>query len=367
LSYSRREALELARDPIRLSLAVVGSVLLLFVMGYGITVDVEDLPFAILDRDGTAVSRDYALALAGSHYFSERPPVADYEDLDRRMRTGELGVAIEIPPGFARDLARGRAVQVGAWVDGAMPARAETALGYVQGVHSGWLAEHAAAHGERGPLGPATVETRFRYNPDVKSLVAMVPAVVPLLLLMIPAVLASLSVVREKELGSIVNFRATPVTPLEFLLGKQLPYIALGMLNHLLLTAIAIGIFGVPLTGSFAAQAAGALVYLACATAMGLVISSFLRSQVAAVFGTAILTILPAASFSGMIDPVSSLEGAGALVGRIYPTTHFLVITRGTFSKGLGVADLLSSFVPLLVAAPLLLALAVALLRKQEG
>ncbi len=193
----------------------------------------------------------------------------------------------------------------------------------------------------------------------------MVPAVIPLLLL-IPAILAALAVVREKELGSIINFYVTPTTRLEFLLGKQLPYVALGMLNFLLLTAFAVTLFGVPLKGSFAAEATGALFYVTCATAMGLLISTFTRSQVAAIFGTAVLTLLPAAQFSGMIDPVSSLEGTGALIGRIHPTTHFLTISRGTFSKALGFADLYGSFIPLLIAIPVLLGLSVALLKKQE-
>ena len=368
LSYTRREALELKRDPIRLTLAVLGSLILMFIMGYGITLDVEDLTFAVLDRDQTTASRNYVLNIAGSRYFTEQAPISDYEELDRRMRSGKLSLAIEIPPGFGRDLRRGRQTQIGVWIDGAMPQRAETIRGYVEGMNSLWLADAAAHNPGRGtPTSRlAIVETRFRYNPDVKSLVAMVPAVIPLLLLLIPAMLATLSVVREKELGSIINFYVTPTTRLEFLLGKQLPYVALGMLNFFLLAVCAVTVFGVPLKGSFATEAAGALLYVICATAMGLLISTFMRSQVAAIFGTAVLTLLPATMFSGLIDPVSSLEGGGALIGRIYPATHFLTITRGTFSKALGFADLYGSFIPLLIAIPVLLALSAALLKKQE-
>jgi len=360
-SYARREALELRRDPIRLTLALLGSVILMFVVGYGVNLDVEDLSFAVLDRDDTVASRDYALSVSGSRYFIEQAPIASYEELDRRMRAGELSLAIEIPPGFGRDLARGDTVEIGAWIDGAMPQRAETVQGYVQGMHLQWLAG-------RYPLtNLMNIETRFRYNPDVKSLVAMVPAVIPLLLLLIPAMLAALSVVREKELGSIINLYVTPVTRLEFLLGKQLPYVGLAMLNFLLLTALAITVFGVPLKGSFLTLATGALLYVISATAMGLLISSFMRSQIAAIFGTAVLTILPAVTFSGMIDPVSSLEGAGRMIGNIYPATHFITISRGTFSKALGFADLFAAFIPLLIAAPVLIGLGMALLKKQEA
>ena len=367
LSYARREGLELRRDPIRLTLALLGSAILMFVMGYGISLDVEDLTFAVLDRDQTTVSRDYTLNLAGSRYFIEREPIASYADLDRRMREGDISLAIEIPPGFARDIARGQRVEIGAWIDGAMPSRAETIRGYVQGMHANWLATKAREAGQSDALGGlVNIETRFRYNPDVQSLVAMVPAVIPLLLMLIPAMLAALSVVREKELGSITNFYVTPTTRIEFLLGKQLPYVVLSFLSFLILTLLAIAVFGVPLKGSFLTLAAGALLYVITATAVGLLISTFMRSQIAAIFGTAVLTILPAVNFSGMIDPVSSLEGMGRLIGAVYPTTHFLTIARGTFSKALNFSDLHSAFLPLALAIPILIGLSAALLKKQE-
>jgi ribosome-dependent ATPase len=365
-SYTRREALELQRDPIRLTLALLGSVILMFAMGFGISTDVENLSFAVLDRDNTQASRDYTLNLSGSRYFSEQVPITDYEQMDRRMRAGDLALALEIPPGFGRDVARGRPVQIGAWIDGAMPARAETVRGYVQGMHSLWLTERASRSQEGAGRALASLETRFRYNPDNKSIVAMVPAVIPLLLMLIPAMLTSLSVVREKELGSIINLYVTPVTRLEFLIGKQLPYVALALFNFLVLTLLAVTVFGVPFTGSFVTLAAGALLYVMASTAMGLFFSSFMRSQIAAVFATAILTLLPATQFSGMIDPVSSLEGIGAAIGRVYPMAHFLTISRGAFSKGLNFQDLHASFLPLLVAVPVLLGLSAALLKKQE-
>ncbi len=368
LSYSRREALELRRDPIRATLALLGSVLLMFIMGYGISLDVENLPFAVLDRDGTTTSQNYALNLAGSRYFIERPPITDYAQLDRRMRDGELSVAIEIPPGFARDLRRGDPVQIGVWIDGAMPMRAETVQGYIQALHAQWLGEMAVQElGARPSAGLVNIETRYRYNPDVKSLVAIAPAVIPVLLLLFPAMLTALSVVREKELGSIINFYVTPITRIEFLLGKQLPYVALAMLNYGLLVVLALFVFRVPITGNVLAMTVAALLYTLSATAIGLLFSIFMRSQIAALFATAIGTILPAVQFSGLINPVSSLEGVGAFIGRIFPTTHFVTVCRGVFSKGLGFGDLGQPLLALTIAVPVLLALSVALLKKQEG
>jgi ribosome-dependent ATPase len=391
LSCSYREMLELTRDPIRMTLAGLGSVILMIIMGYGITLDVEHLNYAVLDRDQTTVSRDYAINIAGSsRYFTERPPVGDYEELDRRMRSGELSMVVEIPPGFGRDVERtlngaiaamstggpsgsGREaerlkpVRVGVWIDGAMPQRAETIRGYVQGMHLLWLQETGRHRLGQRLDSPATFELRYRYNPDVKSLVAMVPAVIPLLLLLIPAMLATLAVVREKDLGSIINFYVTPTTRLEFLLGKQLLYVALGFLNFLLLAVIAVTLFRVPLKGDVLTAAAGALLYVGCSTGIGLLVSTLTRTQVAALFATAVLTLVPAGNFCGLTDPVSSLEGFGRLVGDVYPTSYYITISRGTFSKALGFAGLYGSFIPLLIAIPVLIGLSAALLKKQEA
>jgi ribosome-dependent ATPase len=399
LACTHRELKELTRDPIRMTLAGVGSVILMIIMGYGITLDVEHLNYAVLDRDQTTLSRDYLLNIKGSsRYFREQPPVADYAELDRRMRSGELSMVIEISPGFGRDVERrlnaglgavsgegppspgagvglNKPVGIGVWIDGAMPQRAETIRGYVQGMHLQWASEVARHRlgvrqqlglGQRQLVAPANIELRYRYNPDVKSLVAMVPAVIPLLLLLIPAMLSTLAVVREKDLGSIINFYVTPTTRLEFLLGKQLLYVGLGFLNFVLLAVLAVTLFRVPLKGDVLTAAAGALLYVGCSTGIGILISTLTRTQVAALFATAVLTLVPAGNFCGLTDPVSSLEGFGRFVGDIYPTSYYITISRGTFSKALGFAGLYQSFIPLLIAIPVLIGLSAALLKKQE-
>lgn len=362
-SYARREALELSRDPVRSLMALGGSALLMIVMGFGLSMDVDDLPYAALDRDRTAASRDYLAGIAGSPYFSERSPLTGYSDLDARMRQGELGLALEIPAGFGRDLQAGRPPEVAAWIDGSMPQRAETISAYVEGLHLQYWIQVADEHEAAAP--PSRVEPRFRYNPQLRSLNAMVPAVIPLLLTFIPAMLTALGVVREKELGTIANFYVTPVSRLEFVLGKQLPYVALGMLNFLLLTVMAVTLFAVPLKGSFWALGLGALLYVIATTGLGLLMSTFMRSQVAAIFSVSVATMLPAIQFGGLINPVSSLQGAAAVIGHVYPTSHFLTISRGVFAKSLQLADLWSSLWPLLLTGPVLAALCTLLLRKQ--
>lgn len=367
-SYTRLETLQLQRDPVRRTLALLGTALLMFIMGYGISMDVEDLTFAVLDRDQTTLSQNYTLNLSGSRYFIEKPPIKDYEDLDQRMRSGEISLALEIPPGFARDIKRGVNVEIGAWADGANPQRAETVQGYALGMHQSWLATMARERlgVDMSNMALATIEPRFRYNPDVKSLPAMVPAVIPLLLLMIPAMLSALSVVREKELGSITNLYVTPVTRSEFLLGKQVPYVVLGMMNFLLMAFLAVTVFDVPVKGNFLALCLAAFLYVLFATGIGLFASSFTKSQIAAMFFTMVGTLLPAIQFSGLLNPVSSLEGAAAFIGNVFPTTYFLMVSRGIFNKALGFFDLADYYLPILLGALFILAMAIMLLRKQD-
>ncbi|WP_440105560.1 ribosome-associated ATPase/putative transporter RbbA [Acidovorax sp. BL-A-41-H1] len=362
-----REALELRRDPVRGALALLGSLILMFVMGYGISMDVEKLRFAVLDRDQSAASRAYTLNLAGSRYFAERPPIASHAELDQRMRSGEISLALEIPPGFARDLERAQAVQIGAWVDGAMPQRAETAMGYALGMHQDWLAQAIQSRTGMALHSLVEVETRYRYNPDVRSLPAMVPAVIPLLLLMLPAMLTALAVVREKELGSIINLYVTPTTRTEFMLGKQLPYVLLALFNFGLMCLAAVTVFGVPMTGSFGTLALAALIFSFCSTGMGLLASTVTRSQIAAMFFAMVGTLIPAVQFAGLINPVSAMTGFARWVGEVYPASHMFTISRGVFNKALTLQDLQAEFWPMLVAVPVIVGAAIALLRKQES
>jgi ribosome-dependent ATPase len=366
LGYAYREALELRRDAIRLAFALLGSVVMMFVLGHGLSFDVEGLRFAVLDHDQSPESRDYIANVAGSRYFVQRPAIADDADLERRMKSGEVSLAIDIPEAYGRDLRRGRKPEVGAWVDGAMPYRGETIRGYMEGMHRDYARQMVREATGTYPAQVLNIETRYRYNQDFKSVYAMVPAVIPLLLLLIPAILMALGVVREKELGSITNLYVTPVTRFEFLIGKQLPYVAVSMASYLLMMGEAVFVFGVPVKGSFAAMTLGALLYVTATTGLGLLMSTFTKTQIAALFGTAIVTMLPTIQFSGLTTPVEALEGAGYWIGQGYPATYFILICRGAFTKGLGFADLWQSLLALAAFIPLLSMASVALLKKQE-
>ncbi len=367
LCCAHREYLELIRDPIRATLALFGALLMMLVMGFGINMDVEDLNFAILDRDHSQTSNDYVLALAGSRYFHERPPIQDPADIDRRLRSGELSMAVEIPPDFGKDVAAGRSPEVAFYVDGAMPSRAETVNGYISAFHNQWMENYRGKLSAAPKAELAQVEVRYRYNPDVRSLPAMVPAVIPILLLMIPAILAALAVVREKETGSIINLYVSPLSRTEFMLGKQLPYLGFALGSGLLLVTMAVTIFDVPVKGSIPTLLLALLLYSFISTAMGLLASSVTRSQIAVIFLTMLATILPSTQMCGMINPVSTQTGIARLIGTVYPTSYMLLISRGVFNKALYFADLRWEILALAISAPIISFAGIMFLKKQDS
>ena len=364
-----RESKELLRDRVRLAFALLGAVFMMIILGFGISLDVEDLAFATLDQDQSPQSRAYLEAFRGSRYFAEREPLENMQDLHARLQRADIKLAIEIPAGFGRDLYAGRQPEVGIWLDGGMPFRAETSRGYVEAVHQESLQrlrdESSAAV---SPLAqPARLETRFRYNQDVISVNAIGPGVMALILVFIPAMLTALGVVREKELGSITNFYATPLTRLEFLLGKQIPYLLVSLLNLALLVAINRWLFAVPLKGSGIALAVGGVLYVLATTSFGLLVSTVTKTQIAAILGTMILTTLPTVQFSGLITPRSSLDGGAALMGVLFPAGYFLDIAVGTFTKALNVRDLWPQCLALLGFFLGFTGLSLVLLKKQEA
>ncbi|MGI9411894.1 MAG: ABC transporter permease, partial [Hyphomicrobiaceae bacterium] len=367
LAYSYRELMEVMRDPVRLAFSFLGSSMLLIIIAYGISMDVENLSYAALDLDRTPQSRDYLRNYSGSRYFVERPEIKSKGELERRLKSNDITLAIEIPPGFGRDLKKGIPPSVSAWTDGANTQRAGTIESYVTGGHALYETQLARGAGvDLASMQIATIEPRYRYNPSFESIYAIGPSSPALLLMLFQAILMAVSVAREKEIGTIINFYVTPTNRFEFLVGKQLPYIAIGMLNFVILTLLVVFLLQVPLKGSLLVLVLGALLYVAAATGYGLLISSVTSTQVTAVFAGAILSILPTMQFSGMLQPVSTLEGAGYLIGSIWPTTYYMHLSVGAFTKGLSFGDLTPDLIALAMFTPIFVAVAAFLLKKQE-
>jgi ribosome-dependent ATPase len=374
-AYARREAMEIRRDRLRLGFALFLPLVLMLLFSYGISFDIENLAYAVLDNDRTPESRAYLDEFAHSRYFQEQPPITDYAELERRLQNGELKLAVEIPAEFGKDLRRGRSPEVSIWLDGSLPFRADTSRSYVEVAHQHFLTLRAerspkpALHDpSQWPLRPALdIEARLRYNQGFVSAVAEVPGTIMLLLMLIPASLAALGVVREKEVGSIVNLYASPATGTEFLLGKQLPYVVLGLINFVCLVLLAIYVLNVPLKGSLLTLSAGAVLYVIAATGFGLLLSTIVRTQIAAIFAIGVLTVLPAVQFSGLLTPVSSLSSWAKITGLGFPSTYFQQVSVGTFTKALAFGDLTTNLLALAIFAVGYIALSCTLLRTQEN
>ena len=367
-AFARREAIELIRDPIRIAFALVGPMILAIAMAYGISFDIEDVTYAALDGDQSAESRTFLEAFSSSRYFVPRPPITSPSEIDRRLEAGDIRVALMIPPDFGRDLLTGRRPEVGVVLDGSNTFRAETARGYVQGLVTAYMHDLARREGvDMSAASPMSIETRFRYNQAFLSRDAISPGVLMMLLMMFSTMLTALGIVREKELGSITNLYAAPVSKFAFLLGKQLPYIGVGLVSFTALTALIVLVFDVPIRGSFLTLAVGALIYCCAATAFGLVVSSFVRSQIAAIFGSAIIVSVPTVNFSGMMYPVSTLEGGARVIGHLFPALYFQRISTGVFNKGLDLADLYANHLALILFCFVFWGAAIVLLKRQEA
>ena len=366
-TFARREAKELLRDKIRLFFAVFGPLIIMASVSWGISFDVRNLKFAVYDRDQTAASRELVEYFDGSRYFLQQPPIQSEAEIDTVLKSSGAILVIDIPSGFGRDLARGLKPEVGFYVDGSMPFNATNIRGYIGSLITAYTKDRIAESGLPVSLkAPAGIEPRFMYNQDFNSINAIAPGVMMLVLMMIPAMMSAVGVVREREIGSIANFYASPAAVAQYLIGKQLPYIAVGMVNFAAMMLMIIYLFGVPLKGSFTGLAVGTFLMVSASTALGLLISCFVRSQLAAIFATAIITMIPAQTYSGFLYPLSTMEGGALIIGKTFPSSWYYTVSVGSFTKGLHTADLLHEYAAIAAFAATSLILACVLLKKQE-
>ena len=366
-AFALREALEISRDPVRIAFALLGPLSLLITLGYGITFDVNKLEFAAFDRDRSATSRQLVEQFASSHYFQIRPQIIERQAIDRRLRSGELNLVISIPPDFGRDLLQGRQPEVAFFLDGSNAFRAETARGYVQGIMLAYARQMASeARFSLFQAPPFQLQPRYRYNQDFRSAFSIAPGSIMVILALIPSMMAALSVVREREIGSISNLYGSPASVGEFIIGKQLPYVVISYVSFLSLVTLALFQFSLSIKGSAASLLLAGLLYVFATTALGLFISSFVRTQIAALIGAAVICVVPSFQFSGYMYPAATLEGFAYYVGHGFPALWFQNVSLGTFAKGQGFTTFFTEFAVLLAFGIGFLIAARLILRKQE-
>jgi ABC-2 type transport system permease protein/ribosome-dependent ATPase len=359
-----KEWREILRDRLFLALAFVVPASLMLVFGYGISLDVENLPFAVLDQDRSAMSRDYLHRFIDSRYFDYQGDVRSARELDPLLADSDIRFAIIIPPKFQENLLSGRPVAVQSLIDGVFPFRASTSKGYVIAINAAFNSELLASYisrrlGIRQEQGtnmvqPVGVQLRYLYNQEVKSTWSIATALIMFVLMIIPPFLTALGVVREKENGSIYNIYASTVSRGEFLIGKLTPYVGISIINMLILWLMVLFLFRAPFKGDPLFFFMASVIYVICTTGIGLLVSLIVRTQVAAMMMTVVVTIVPSVLYSGLLVPIASMAPQGQFEAHLFPAMYYTDIALGSFLKGIGLEQLWGRVLALSIYAAVL-------------
>jgi ABC-2 type transport system permease protein len=367
----RKEARHILRDRRTAILVTISPVFLLLVMAYTFMVDIENVAVAVMDRDGTSLSRRYIAGLGATGDVLVRFIANDYADLEKWLMTSEAKAAIVIPPGFESALQAGRESDIQLLVEGTEPNTANTAMvhvgGYTHQFALGVVREVAARAGivmGEAVLSPIDLRVRTWYNPTLKIVIGFLPALIAVVLAM-PAVTTTLALTREKEHGTLEQLIATPIRRSELLIGKLIPYIVSGLAAVVLCAAVAVYWFGAPFRGSFALYLLLSLAFLLASLAIALVMSVFVKSQQAAQLGAMLIFFFPGFFLSGIFFPLISMAPIMKLEAYLVPSTHYVQISRGIFLKGQGLQALWPYALALLAMGMLFLALAILLFKKR--
>jgi len=341
LAVARKEVLHIRRDPRSLGMAFAIPMLLLFLYGYALTLDVNNLRTIVYDQDRTATSRDFLARFTESRYFTVVAEARSYAAVGQALDGGGAQVGLVVPRHFARDLERGRRVAVQALLDGSDANTATLALAYLEGITSRYSTRLAV---ERAGMArrDAPVEARLRvwYNPELQSRNYIVPGLIAVIMMVIAALLTSLTVAREWEQGTMEQLVATPIRVPELVLGKLLPYFGIGLVDIALAALVGTLVFGVPFRGSPALLLGLSLIFLLGAMTLGILISIKARSQVLASQVALTVTFLPAFLLSGFVFDIGNLPGWLQAITYVVPARYFVTILKGIFLKGVGLRTL---------------------------
>ena len=368
-AVARKEFIHVFRDIRSLIMGIAIPMMLLFLFGYALTLDVDNVPLVVWDQSGTTASRDLVSRFSGSRYFSLKGYAADYRQIERAIDRRDALMALVIPRGFAEELQAGRPVRVQAIVDGSDSNTATTALGYAEFITNAYSRAVTLAQNRRTvdtlPRQPLAPEPRVWFNADLVSRNAIVPGLIAVIMMVIAALLTSLTVAREWETGTMEQLISTPLTGGELIVGKLVPYFCIGLFD--LIVALLAGrfIFQVPMRGDRPLLLVTSILFLVVALALGMLISILGRSQFAASQFAMVATLLPAFLLSGFVFPIANMPLFLQGVTHAIPARYFVTILRGIYLKGVGLRVLIGDILFLAVFGSLVFALAVRKFRKK--
>jgi ABC-2 type transport system permease protein len=354
----RKELLELRQDPSLFGLVIMAPIIQLTLLGYAATTDVRNVPMVVVDADRSSASRELVSRFEASENFLVIDTLASTGDVDAYLDRGDAWMALAIPGDYGERIASGRPSVVQVVADGTDANSTNVALGYAGSLVAGYERELAAARG-RAPREPlVAAEIRVWFNPQLESRIFMIPGILALLLLVITTNLSSMAIVRERELGTLEQLNVTPIARWQLIAGKLLPYAAIGMIDVLLVVAVAVGWFEVPLRGSFWLLLAMCLVYLLTTLGLGLFVSTISRTQQQAMMTASFFFLIPMVFLSGFVFPIENMPEIVQRITYLIPLRYFLVILRGIFLKGVGLETLWPQATALLVWGVAILVLA---------
>ncbi len=368
-AVASKESLHILRDPRALGVSIALPLVLLLLFGYALTLDVDHVPLLIWDQSQTPQSRELAARFTGSPYFSLLSEVDGYGAIGEALDRGKALVALVIPLDFGRRVAAGRPVEVQVIADGSDANTATIALNYaesiVQGFSQGALVKRALRQGMRPPALPLEVRPRVWYNTDMESMDFIVPGLIAVIMMLIAALLTSLTVAREWETGTMEQLLSTPIRASELVLGKLAPYVAVGALDMVLSVLAGRFLFHVPLRGSLLALAAMSMIYLVGALSMGMLISIVAKNQLLASQVAFMVTFLPAFLLSGFMFDISNMPKVLQAVTYLVPARYFVALLRGLYLKGVGPSDLYGEGLFLLAFSAVMVGLALKAFKKR--
>ena len=330
LAVTRKESREISRDPITIWVSLLMPLVMLFLFGYAITLDVKDVPLGVWDDDLSPESRRLIDAFLQSGYFKMAHAISDERDLTAALERGSVKLALVIPRSFGRSVARGKPAAVQIIVDGTFSNTAQIVAGYADAI------VQSASPPARTLLRP---QVRVWYNPEMRSVNYVVPGLFGVILLAFPPLLTALGVVREKESGSIQQIFASPLTRAEFIAGKLVPYGVIAFAQVLLVVGFGLAWFEVPFRGELALLLAVSLIYVFCTVGLGLLVSTLTRKQVVAMLLALVLTLMPSFLFSGFLFPVFTMPYVLQLYAAAFPGQYFVEVSRDIVMKGAGLRE----------------------------
>jgi ABC-2 type transport system permease protein len=347
-AVARKEFWHVLRDTRSLILALAIPMLMLLLFGYALSLDVDQIPTAVVDQDRTPQSRELIQRFAASRYFKVVDYPEDVRGIEQLILRDEVVLGIVIPPDYSRQLTSARTAEVQLLLDGSDSNTASIAAGYADGVSQAFaleLREHFVNQ-RSGITMPATVEPHLRvwYNSELKSKNYIVPGLIAVILMIISAMLTSLTIAREWEMGTMEQLLSTPLRPTELILGKMSAYFALGLADALTTVAIGVGLFGVPLRGNGVLLFASTCIFLFGALCWGILISAITRSQLLAYQVGIVSSFLPAFLLSGFVFSIENMPAVVQIVTHIVPARYFVTLLKAIFLKGIGVGLLWTEF-----------------------